>query len=652
MAITFSRRQSTLFACPDKTLGAARRSATPRFCLGSSGFGVEMPIAPRFRPVIGLQNQWLALCISGGFEVTGAGPFAWIGRSLKARLLVFAIAALAPGLFLVALNESEIRKSRAAEINELALRGAKNASSELDRIVAGVESVLVAVSRAPVMLGEDGERCNAYVAEVVQRLANLSSMAFMNIDGSVRCTSLPNAQGFNFSDKSYFRDALASSGGVIGEYTIGRMTGKPVLPIALAARDKNGEATGVLVGAVDLAWLDAKLKERGLPSDGSLTVSDRKGIILAREPFPERFVGTKIPEEFMRLVDAPSEGAETVTSQDGVRRVLGFVPISQPPVGLYVSAGLSAAASFEAVDRAGRMDALLAGLAIIATLAATWQVGRRAFVEPVRRITRVVENWRAGDQKARTHFGEAQGEIGELGATVDRLFDEITRGRADRDLLEQELIHRVKNTLATVQAIAAQTMNKPAAAAEVLPTFLSRIRALAQTHEVLTRERWEAADLNEVIRKVVSALCDDVDARFHIDGPRVELPAREALAMTMVMHELCTNALKYGALKEAGTVAVEWTLSRNARDQTLQLAWRENSAAPVKVGAPLGKGFGTRLIGVAFGASGSTKLEIAPTGLICLINVDVPNAPDSRELAEAPAPPLRPVNRLSSASLR
>jgi two-component sensor histidine kinase len=255
--------------------------------------------------------------------------------------------------------------------------------------------------------------------------------------------------------------ALRSSGLVIGDYTAGRTTGLAILPLALAVRDHAGRVTGVLVAPIELRWLSEELKKRGVPPDGSVTVADRHGVIIARQPLPERFVGTRIPDAFMRLVDAPAPGAETVMSQDGTLRVLGYVPISLPPVGVYVSAGLSAEASYVAVDRAARIGAFLAICGGLATILATWIVGSRLFIEPLQEIKRVLDEWRGGARNARTGLEDNAGEIGALGAALDRMMDDILESQEHRDLLANELAHRVKNTLATVQAPALSTLESP-----------------------------------------------------------------------------------------------------------------------------------------------------------------------------------------------
>ena len=305
-------------------------------------------------------------------------------------------------------------------------------------------------------------------------------------------------------------------------------------------------------------------------------------------------------------------------------------PLAYPPEGLYLSVGLSAAQSFEAIDRAGRIDLLIVAAGALATFAATAFVGWRAFLRPLQSLTEVLRRWRDGERDARTGHTADESEIAQLGATLDGLFDQLTKAQADRDLVSHEMAHRVKNTLATVQAIASQTLNKTAPANELLPAYQSRIAALAQTHEVLLRERWEAADLEGIVRAVVSALCDDVDARFRIDGPTRRTAAARGLG---------DDAGHPRTLHERAEIwrARRRRLHRRRLDgdarrrpgRTLNLVWRETNGGATDAPTPLGKGFGTRLLAVAFGASGSTRLRREPAGVVCAIEVFLDNAPQA-----------------------
>jgi two-component sensor histidine kinase len=149
--------------------------------------------------------------------------------------------------------------------------------------------------------------------------------------------------------------------------------------------------------------------------------------------------------------------------------------------------------------------------------------------------------------------------------------------------------------------------------------------ALSKAQDVLTRENWEGADLGEVVREAVAPHCGDDRSRLAVNGPQVMLPARMALALAMALHELCTNAAKYGAFsRSGGRVAIEWLLVVKGEQTRLRFTWRESGGPPVVL--PSRRGFGSRLIerGLARELNGEVKLDYDPGGVACTIDVPIP----------------------------
>ena len=198
-------------------------------------------------------------------------------------------------------------------------------------------------------------------------------------------------------------------------------------------------------------------------------------------------------------------------------------------------------------------------------------------------------------------------------------------------LLVDELNHRVKNTLAIVQGLAQQTFRGDAANDDSRDAFSGRLAALASAHDVLTREHWETADVSEIIRQALDAH-GAVSHRVVIEGPPVRLHPQTAVTLAMVMHELCTNATKYGALTdEAGQVHVQWQVEENP-NPCMQLRWQESDGPAV---APPGPGgFGTRMIRRALSAEpgGAVQLHFHEQGVVCEMTLALPDL-DSPTLA-------------------
>lgn len=189
------------------------------------------------------------------------------------------------------------------------------------------------------------------------------------------------------------------------------------------------------------------------------------------------------------------------------------------------------------------------------------------------------------------------------------------RAEEQQRLLVNELNHRVKNTLATVQSLAAQTFlgSDPAAVLK----YNSRLLALAKAHDILTQTTWDHAPLKDVL---CSALEPFGQERFAIEGPPITISPKAALSLAMVTHELATNASKYGALSvPGGRVRLHWTEETLPTGSRLDLAWEERGGPPVA--PPVRRGFGTRLIErqLAMEFGGSASLDFRPGGLVCRI---------------------------------
>ncbi|MEA2928842.1 MAG: hypothetical protein QOG38_1270 [Hyphomicrobiales bacterium] len=207
-----------------------------------------------------------------------------------------------------------------------------------------------------------------------------------------------------------------------------------------------------------------------------------------------------------------------------------------------------------------------------------------------------------------------------LGDGMGIVFRDITdrkRAEEQRDLLITELDHRVKNTLATVQSIAAQTFRGTGIDPAVQRTFEARLITLSNVHGILTQQSWDSADLHDVVWSALRPHSAPDRERFTVEGPDLRLGPKSAVALSMAVHELCTNAIKYGALSsDAGHVAVRWEVAGDR----LRWQWRESGGPPVAT--PTRTGFGSRMIerALATQLSGQVAIAYEPAGVVCTID--------------------------------
>jgi two-component sensor histidine kinase len=201
-----------------------------------------------------------------------------------------------------------------------------------------------------------------------------------------------------------------------------------------------------------------------------------------------------------------------------------------------------------------------------------------------------------------------------------KLYTSLTESLERRTFLLRELDHRVKNTLASVQSIARQTLRNAETPDDFAESFESRLMGLSRAHELLTRQGWDRTNLRDILEAALQPFGGLADPRFTARGPAISLSPETAVGMHMTLHELMVNAAKHGALTAAsGQVTVVWRVEPVEGVPSLVLEWVERGGPPVFV--PKRQGFGTRLLerGLARDLGGEASLTYRPKGLSYLL---------------------------------
>jgi PAS domain S-box-containing protein len=209
------------------------------------------------------------------------------------------------------------------------------------------------------------------------------------------------------------------------------------------------------------------------------------------------------------------------------------------------------------------------------------------------------------------------GEVTAIFVQGHDVTEEVAAAEAQK-LLINELNHRVKNTLAIVQGLASQSFRRLDGAGEAMAAFDARLHALSAAHSLLTARNWEPARLVDTVRGAVEATVGLDLERISFDGPDLTLPPQTGVSLAMIVHELCTNAIKYGALSApAGSVLIEWQAQDAGDHCELIMDWRESGGPPVT--PPSRRGFGSRLIerGLSADEHNAVTLAFRPEGVQC-----------------------------------
>jgi two-component sensor histidine kinase len=201
----------------------------------------------------------------------------------------------------------------------------------------------------------------------------------------------------------------------------------------------------------------------------------------------------------------------------------------------------------------------------------------------------------------------------------------IARGEMLHDLLIEELNHRVKNTLAILQLIATQTFRSASRAER--EKFEGRLGALAEAHNLLSNEKWQGSELQDVISRVLQPYLLNTPGRVRMSGSTVPLSPRLAVVLSMIVHEIATNAAKYGALSnDSGTVTLDWEVITENGKPKLRLVWAEAGGPPVT--APVQRGFGSRLIerSARDQLGGEATVDFLPRGVVYTVTCALEDA--------------------------
>jgi two-component sensor histidine kinase len=348
---------------------------------------------------------------------------------------------------------------------------------------------------------------------------------------------------------------------------VGAVTKRRIVAVSVPVM-RDGEVAAEIAFNPPLEMFQHIIQRQRPSDDWTMSIFDRTGTNFARVPNPEQTIGLKASPTLLPALLAQKEGTLLTYSLEGVQLLTAFT--RSPLTGWTVAAGIPVASLTAPLWRELAITAAV-GLLLLG-IGLTFAIG---------------------------------------------MATRIARGEMLHELLINELNHRVKNTLATVQSIAAQTFRSSVKTGDARRKFEARLSALGRTHNILSEEKWESAEVGEVVVSVLEPHASRDGGRLHVAGPLVRLAPSPAVMLAMVLHELATNAAKYGALSnETGRILVRWEESEGKR---IRLVWQESGGPPPS--PPERKGFGSLLIEEAFASQvgGKSELRYTAEGLVCTL---------------------------------
>jgi len=295
--------------------------------------------------------------------------------SLRIRLLLLVLLAVLPALGLILYTGLEQRRSAAVEARENALRVLNQSMMQQDFLIAGARQLLVTLAHLPEVRKLDSQGCSAIVAELLKEHPYYANLGAIAPNGDVHCSALPLSGPINVADRAYFRRAMATLDFAVGDYQVGRVTGKGTVNFGYPLVSEAGEVKAVLFAALDLAWLNKLAAEAQLPQSSTFTVIDSNATILARYPEHEKWVGLSIPEApiFKAIRAEQWEGTAEAPGLDGIPRLYFFTPTrGSRGSGIIFAVGIPIAVVFGEVNRMLARNLAWLGLVTLLALGAAW----------------------------------------------------------------------------------------------------------------------------------------------------------------------------------------------------------------------------------------------------------------------------------------
>jgi hypothetical protein len=241
---------------------------------------------------------------------------------LLSRLFVLAAVALLPMIAVQGYNEFDLRRARQNEVRSHALSLAKLVAAEQQQIVQGIRQVLVALSELPAIKARDSEACNAYLAALQPRFSAFIVFVVSDTNGQSFCDASNDHKPISIAGQPYFAKLLKTGAFSVGELSLGLLTGQRIIRFALPFYDDDGRLGGVIEASLSLEWLAGFIAQKGVPAGAAIAIADRNGMYLARYPYNDRFVGTRMPGEKYLKMDEPD--AIDILNVDGTERIEGY----------------------------------------------------------------------------------------------------------------------------------------------------------------------------------------------------------------------------------------------------------------------------------------------------------------------------------------
>ncbi|MGE4062642.1 MAG: sensor histidine kinase [Rhodospirillaceae bacterium] len=491
---------------------------------------------------------------------------------LQIRLLVLIAGTLVPMLVLTATVVYQSYERAAETAAEQVLQVTRGMMIAVDRELQNQTAALEVLALSPSLQSEDFAGFRPDAERFLTRFPEGTAISVAEKNGVQLFSTYPG--GLPPLARPEVLETIAAvfdgRGAQVSNVYLSRRTGQPTFTVTVPVMRGN-EVLYALIFNPPRTTFDEHLRRLDLPSSWVIAIFDRLAHHVARRPALAQDAITSASDSLAAELAIPGrERLTETTSVEGTRVLTGFT--RSLGTGWVVAVGLPVE-EYSAPTQRSLMTTIAIGAVFIV--------------------------------------------IG--GFFAFRIASQLVRAERHRELLGNELNHRVKNTLSSVQAIVWRGLRNSGATPEARQSIDARLQALSSAHNVLSRKNWEGAHLEDLVKSITAPYAGAQSARVRLSGADVALAPRVAIALAMIVNELTTNAAKYGALSSpSGVVKVSWMRVGESR---LRLEWVESGGPAVQ--APSRSGYGTKFIerAVTDELHGNYVAVFPPEGMRCVIEI-------------------------------
>ena len=360
--------------------------------------------------------------------------------TLRVRVILLVVIAILPAVGLLGYYGLEGRAMARLKASNETLRLAREKMGLYEDTIRNVRQTFFTLSQIPQVREHEPEVCSAIFANLLRQTGAYTGLAAARPDGEVFASAPPISRAASFADRPWFQRVVQKRGFVIGEYVLGRITGKPLIVLAYPVLDPKGEIETVLAIGLDLGWVSKTLRKSELPKGMTLILIDSDGTILLRFPDYKEFVDKDMHEEsFIRAMLTGQEGVKEEIGLDGKPCLFGFTSLGKGTEAIHMGVSIPKDMVFADVRRSTVQSLILVVLVAVIGLVGGRFIAGLFVLSPVRRLLHMTKQLAAGDLTIRSGPSYVSGEIGQLAYHFDRMADSLERREAERNRAEEAL---------------------------------------------------------------------------------------------------------------------------------------------------------------------------------------------------------------------